>query len=312
MDNEGTRILVCLALWTVLLGTAHLYVRAAHGQEYPTQQLELVRGSACYSYGDRETPDYARRIAIETALEQAVRKHRVFVKSSSTVKNLQLEEDVIQTMSAAMLQQTNVDNIEKKGQEVCVTVSAQLSPVSLEELIEQRTRAKNIAKMAQTPILQQSPEYGLRVWIDKADGQYVEGDRVVVYVQAERDAYLKLDYFMADGCVLHLVPNPYRGQAFIKAGQTYSFGSDSDPEHIVITPPFGAETIKAMLTTSPIMPREENPNKGCDDSRNYLKRLEAGVKAGVRGAALTGVDRSVALVTRSKSVDEYKSKKQGL
>jgi hypothetical protein len=45
---------------------------------------------------------------------------------------------------------------------------------------------------------------------------------LVIYVQSDRDAYLKLDYFQADGTVVHLVPNVYRGQAFIKGGKKYA------------------------------------------------------------------------------------------
>jgi hypothetical protein len=246
------------------------------------------------------------------AQEQAVRNHRVFVESTSTVKNLQLEDDVIQTASAGMLEQIRVENEEKKGQEICITVTAKLSPVSFEDLIKQRTNAKQIAQEAQAPLLPQTQGFGLRMWVDKTDGHYVEGDRVVVYVQSERDAYLKLDYFMADGCVLHLVPNTYRGQAFIRGGQTYSFGGDADPEHILITPPFGAETIKAMLSAIPIEDGARDAGRGCDESRGYLQRLESGIKKGSRGAMLTGVDRSVALVTTSRTVDTYTRAKRGL
>jgi hypothetical protein len=246
------------------------------------------------------------------AQEQAVRSHRVFVESNSTVRKFQLEDDLIQTVSAGMLEQIKVEKEEKKGQEICITVTAKLSPVSFEDLIKQRTNAKQIAQAAQDPLLPQTQGFGLRVWVDKTDGRYVEGDRVVVYVQSERDAYLKLDYFMADACVLHLVPNMYRGQALIRGGQTYSFGGDADPEHILITPPFGAETIKAMLSAIPIEESARDAGRGCDESRGYLQRLESGIKKGSRGAMLTGVDRSVALVTTSRTVDTYAKEKRGL
>ena len=190
----------------------------------PTHDLETVRGTGCYSYGDNETPAQAKRAAMTIAQEQAVRSHRVFVESTSTVRKFQLEDDLIQTVSAGMLEQIRVENEEKKGQEICLTVTAKLSPVSFEDLIKQRANAKHVAQVAQTPLMPQSQGFGLRVWVDKADGHYIEGDRLVVYVQSERDAYLKLDYFMADGCVVHLVPNVYRGQALIRGGQTYGDG----------------------------------------------------------------------------------------
>lgn len=274
-----------------------------------SQVLETVHGEGCYSYGDNETPALAKRAAMAIAQEHAVRSHRVFVESTSTVRKFQLEDDLIQTVSAGMLEQIRVEKEEKKGQEICITVSAKLSPVSLEDLIKQRANAKQVSQAAQAPLLPQSQGFGLRVWVDKTDGHYIEGDRLVVYVQSERDAYLRLDYFMADGCVLHLVPNVYRGQALIRSGQTYSFGGDADPEHILITHPFGAETIKAMLSAVPIEDSGYDVGRGCDESRDYLQRMEFSVRNGTRGAKLTGVDRSVSLVTTSRTVDTYQKEK---
>lgn len=274
-----------------------------------SQVLETVHGEGCYSYGDNETPALAKRAAMAIAQEHAVRSHRVFVESTSTVRKFQLEDDLIQTVSAGMLEQIRVEREEKKGQEICISVSAKLSPVSLEDLIKQRANAKQVSQAAQAPLLPQSQGFGLRVWVDKTDGHYTEGDRLVVYVQSERDAYLRLDYFMADGCVLHLVPNVYRGQALIRSGQTYSFGGDADPEHILITHPFGAETIKAMLSAVPIEDSVNDVGRGCDESRDYLQRMESNVRNGTRGAKLTGVDRSVSLVTTSRAVDTYQKEK---
>lgn len=299
----GMVVVLSLVVW---IGSPLDVSGQASKAQNQSKPLESVRGTGCYSYGDNETPAQAKRAATIIAQEQAVRSYRVFVQSSSTVKNFQLEEDLIHTASAAMLEQIQVEKEEKKGQEICVTITAKLSSVSFEELIQQRVNAMQIAQAAQAPLMPQSPGYSLKVWINKSDGHYVEEDRLIVYVQAERDAFLKLDYFQADGCVVHLVPNVYRGQAFIKGGLTYTFGADSDPEHIAITTPFGAETVKAMLSASPIEIQSDNAIRGCDDSRNYLRRLESGLKKSVRGAKLTGVDQSVALVTTSKVVEEYK------
>jgi hypothetical protein len=305
----------CYTLLTLLAAVSVFCVQiviADSGSSAHIQALENVRGAGCYAFGDNETPAQAKRTAMAMAQEQAVRNHRVYVESTSTVRNFQLEDDLIHTVSAGMLQQIRVEKEEKKGQEICITVTAKLSPVSFEDLIRQRANAKEVAQVAQTPLMPQSQGYGLRVWVDKTDGHYIEGERLVVYVQSERDAYLTLDYFMADGCVLHLVPNVYRGQAFIRSGQTYSFGGDPDPEHILIIPPFGAETIKAMLSAFPIEDGGHDAGRGCDESRAYLRRLESGIKKGSRGVQLTGVDRSVALVTTSKTVDTYTKGKRGL
>lgn len=264
-----------------------------------SKTLESVTGEGCYAYGDNETPAQAKRAAQTIAQEKAVRSHRVFVQSTTKLKNFQVEEDVIQTASAAMLQNVKIENEEKKGQEICVTISARLSPVSVEEMIQQRVNAKDIAQAAQTQVISTSTGYGIRLWTNKADGHFVEDERLVINVQPERDGYLKLDYFQADGSVVHLVPNLFRGQAFVKAGKTYTFGDDASPEHFVIRGPYGAETIKAILSATPFEIAMEST---VDDSRDYLRNL----KAGTRGIGVMGVEQSASLVTISRAVNDYK------
>ena len=270
------------------------------------ETLETVKGEGCYSYGDNETPAQAKRAAQNIAQETAVRSHRVFVQSTTRLKNFQVEEDVIQSASAAMLQNVKIEKEWKKGtQEVCVIITAELSPISAEELIKQRINAKDIAtEAAKTQVLPSAPGFGLRLWTNKSDGRFLEGERLIVSVSPERDGYLKLDYFQADGTVVHLVPNLFRGQAMVKAGQTYTFGDDASPEHFVIQGPYGDETIKAILSARPIEIPDDS-GQPIDRSRDYLKNLKA-----TRGVGIVGVERSASLVTLSKTVDDYQKRRK--
>lgn len=260
---------------------------------------EMVEGRACYTYGDRETPEQAKRAATSLAQEQAVRSHRVFVQSATKVKNLQLEEDVVQTASAALLEHIRVEKEENHGRDICVTIRASLVPVSMEDMIRQRVNAKEISQVA-VSVVPQAPSPGVKVWTNKSDDQYVENDRLIIYVQSDRDAYLKLDYFQADGTVVHMVPNQFRGQEFLKAGRIYAFGDDNSPEQFTIQGPFGAETIKAIFSARPF-DTVLNSASMTGDSREYLQVL-----AGSRGLKVEGTSHSVSLNTVSKTVKEYK------
>ncbi|MEQ1847544.1 MAG: DUF4384 domain-containing protein [Nitrospira sp.] len=259
--------------------------------------LETVRGHACYGFGDDQTPAQARRGAIVKAQEEAVRSVGVFVKSSSRIKNFQMEEDIIQTTSAGMLQDIVVDKEERKPQEICITLHAKISPVSLDEMIKQRLGAKEIAQEAQATLVPPQPQFGVKVWTNKPNGRYSEGEKLIVYVQVERDAYLKLDYFQADGTVVHLVPNMFRGQAFIQAGKTYSFGDEASPEQFIIQEPFGAEVIKAITGVQPFDVTADD-EKPVGDSKAYLNRL--------RGIKVVAATSSLELQTENRAVTEYK------
>ena len=89
-----------------------------------TKNVEMVQGSGCYAYGDDETPAKAKKAARILAQEQAVRSHTVYIKSQSRIKNFQLDEDIIQATSAAILRNIVVLKEEKKSQEICVSLSA--------------------------------------------------------------------------------------------------------------------------------------------------------------------------------------------
>lgn len=277
-------------------------------------QTEPVRGLGCYSYGDGETPKLARDLAMAEARKAAVESNRVYVESATTVKNFQLENDVTQATSGGVLQDVQVEKKEEKGREICITIIAKFSPAKLEELIQQRMKAKDNAQSAQAPILTAGSAFGVKVWTNKTDGNFVEGDRLVVFVQADRDGYLKVDYFQADNTVVHLVPNPYRGEVYVRAGQIVTFGGDGDQEKFTITPPFGHETIKAFVSTSRYQDPLSADRKSPEDSRAYLQDLKRGTR-GVRMDAGTGAaqwaETAVGLETKDKAVDDYARMSQG-
>ncbi|HJU05973.1 MAG TPA: DUF4384 domain-containing protein, partial [Nitrospiraceae bacterium] len=208
----------------------------------------------------------------------------------------------IQTASAAMLEHTEIEKEEKKAQEICVTITAKISPVSMEELIRQRVTAKEISKEAQSTFTPKTASFGLRLWANKEDGRYVEGEHLIIFLQSTRDGYLKLDYFQADGTVVHMVPNMFRGQELIKAGRNYVFGDQSAPEQFLIGAPFGNETIKAILSERPIPVSADN--QSVEDGRVYLNDLK-----GKRGLRVQATEESMALVTSSKVVEEYKKER---
>ena len=283
----------------LLGGTLGAFHSLSLAQAETGKNLETVRGNGCYKFGDEETPAKARRGAMAIAQEQAIRSYRVFVESSIRVKNFQLEEDVIQTASAAMLQDIRIEKEERKPQEICITLTAKISPVSVEDMIRQRVNAKEIARAAQSVLVPAQPSFELKVWTNKADGRFFEGEKVVIYVQSDRDAYLRLDYFQANGRVAHLVPNIYRGQAFVKGGKKYAFGDEGSPEYFIVDGPYGSEVIKAIVGVRPF---ELEPNEPDDDSRTYLD----GLQKGLRGIKVVAAAAAIELKTESQAVSEYK------
>ena len=198
----------------------------------------------------------------------------------------------------AMLKGTTVEKEERKPQEVCVTIAASLNTNSVEELIRQRLAAKEVAIEVKNVAVPAQQDFGLKVWTNKPTNRFVENERLIIYVQSDRDAYLKLDYFQANETVAHLVPNKYRGQGHIAGGKTYAFGDDMSPEQLIIQEPYGDEVIKAIASVRPFDLSNE-PVEDIGDSRVYIKSK-------LRGIRLVAAESSVSLKTESTAVAEQK------
>lgn len=272
------------------------------------QPLETVSGTGCYTYGDDQTPALAKRAALALAQEQAVRNHHVFVQSSATVKNFQLEEDVVTTASTGMLQHIHIDKQEQKGQEVCTSITAKISSVKLDEVIQQKAKAKKVAVAAQLPVLTEGSSFELQLWTNRQAGEvYTEGDDLEISVRSNRDAFLKVDYYQADGMVVHLVPNMFVDDAFVQAGKTYTFGGRHSRSGFRITGPFGAETIKAVASTNQLDSLLASDKK-VENSEPYLSNFHATMR-GIKVVATPGqpaqwAEAAVGLTTVSKSAQE--------
>lgn len=282
---------------------SQVFAQSAQGAA-SSGKLETVSGYGCYHYGDRETPEHARVVAEHIARERAVESHHVMVQVSKTVENYQLRKELVQTASAGLLKNPKIEKEERKpNQEICVTISALLSPLTIEETVRQQVMAKQVnGEAAETKVLFRSTGGGIHISTNKADGQFVEDERLILTILSDTDGYLKLDYYQADNTVLHLVPNLVSHDVQVKAGEPYVFGGGNAPPYIVIQAPYGHETIKAMVSDRPF-PIEMNSSKPVEDSRTYLNSQRAAARG---GRLVLGSEQSIPIVTVSKALNEYR------
>lgn len=289
----------------LLFGVMDLQVFAQSAQGTASSgKLETVSGYGCYQYGDRETPEKAKAVAEQKARERAVESHHVLVQAFKTVENYQLKKELIETASAGLLKDIKIEKEEKKpDQTICVTISARLSPVTIEETVRQQVMAKQVnGEAATTKVLSPSSGGGIRILTNKADGQFVEDERLIITVVSDTDGYLKLDYYQADNTVVHLVPNIASQDVRVKAGEPYVFGGGNAPPHVVIQGPYGHETIKAMVSQQRF-PVEMNSAKPVDDSRTYMNNQQLATRG---GRLILGTEQSIPIVTVSKTLNEYR------
>ncbi len=167
-----------------------------------------------------------------------------------------------------------------KANQVCVWLTATPNSPEISKLIKQRVHAQELAKKVREPELTPaSSNFQLKVWTNHKTGEpFIEGDRLIIYVESEKDAYLKLDYYTAEGKVVHLVPNVFTTEARIQGTQPYSFGAEGAVAEFKISQPFGEETIRAWASTVPF-DAVLNEADQVSDATAYLAKVQSVMKS---------------------------------
>ncbi|GEM_PF-2075142 len=92
----------------------------------------------------------------------------------------------------------------------------------------------------------------LKMWTAKEDNRYYRsGEHIIIYFVTDKDAYLNLNYFQADGHVVHLVPNLFEDKYRVEAGQIYVVGGNKSKLKLIVEHPYGEETISALISATP-------------------------------------------------------------
>ncbi len=281
----------------------HAPVRPAPAQSVQSGSAQSeegrVQGSACYRLSDDESLLSAQKKALALAREAALKKIKAFAESADQGGGHGLEPEVVAAASRVGLSNERITRQEVKAHQVCVWMTATSKSKEVADLIKQRLNAKELAKKVQDQSgAPAAAHFGLKVWTNKKEGEpFVEGERLIIYVESEKDAHLKLDYYTAEGKVVHLVPNVFTNEARIQGGQKYSFGDEGAAAEFKISSPFGEETIKALASTIPFDAALTEADQ-VSEATVYLTKVQNVLKAKAQDS--TWASAMVAIVTSNK------------
>jgi len=99
-----------------------------------------VEGQACYTFGDNESLVEARQFCFNLAKRDAIERYCTFVRSETSVRNYQLEKDMVDTLAAGFLQNIKVVEKSERGREVCYKITGGVDETEVKRFLEQ-TRA---------------------------------------------------------------------------------------------------------------------------------------------------------------------------
>jgi len=119
-------------------------------------------------------------------------------------------------------------------------------------------------------------QYGLGLQVQGArDGRLREGDLVLVQVtQPGFDGHLWVDYYTADGSVLHF--NAGRNSRRLAARERIELGHDI-PSSWLVSPPFGTVLVTALASPLPFSDNADRPP--FELASDYLLRLRESLSA---------------------------------
>ena len=112
-------------------------------------QRVQIEGEAEYNFSDNETLIEAKSLCYNMALRNAVESYQVFVSSMSDVQNMQLRNDIIQTLSTGYIENLTVvsEKIDKNNNTIYYKLKAYIQPEPFKNALKQEVkRRSNFAK----------------------------------------------------------------------------------------------------------------------------------------------------------------------
>ncbi|MEA1939379.1 MAG: PEGA domain-containing protein, partial [Candidatus Caldatribacteriota bacterium] len=143
----------------------------------------------------------------------------------------------------------------------------------------QSPTSKEVEKMKSIQIINPHPAFSLRLWLDRPrNDNLAPGEKITIYFQSTRDAFVTLYNYDTAGRVKIIFPNKYSPHNLIKSGQKYKVEGQIAPD----TQP-GTEFVQGFATTRPLLVNENIRNliskkfmpEVSNDYRAYNSRIKS-------------------------------------
>ena len=90
----------------------------------------------------------------------------------------------------------------------------------------------------------------MQVWSSKQ--QYRAGEKIEVFIRGNRDFYARIVDITANGDIVQLLPNEYRGSSRFRQGEVYKVPDTGDQFDLTVGPPYGKDTIVVYASEVPL------------------------------------------------------------
>jgi hypothetical protein len=111
------------------------------------------------------------------------------------------------------------------------------------------TVEQNVIYNVQNPVVKPS-SLQVTACVDHQDNTYGIGQKVRIYVQTNKDAYVTMINVGASGATVQIFPNQYQTNNFVRANTPTEVPAPNSAASITVTGPVGRELIKVIASTA--------------------------------------------------------------
>ena len=187
-----------------------------------------AEGNACM--GDDKSRKQTEQSALTEAKKKAIEFTATYIKGESHVKNFMLEKDLISAYANAEVK--IIQELEKTwykdaaaGECYRLKIKAEVIP----DIKAMETLSSNAQSMDDP-----SAPLSVKVWTDKKE--YKAGDKIKIYLKANKPFYARMLYKDVSGKLLQLLPNPYRVDNYFNGGVLYEIPTGNDKFDLEVSP----------------------------------------------------------------------------
>lgn len=203
-----------------------------------------AEGASCM--GEDKTKKQTMDSAMADAKRRAIEYVLTYVKSETKINNFQMEKDLIEAYGNASVR--IIEEKEKKWYKDesmgdCFRMKIKAEVIPDEKAMERLSKSNEVRDDPSAPL-------SVQVWTDKKE--YKQREKIRIYIKGNKPFYARVIYKDADGKMIQLFPNPYRGDSYFNGGTIYEIPSGEDRFELEVSPPFGSENIIVYASSSQI------------------------------------------------------------
>jgi hypothetical protein len=221
-------------------------------------QSIITEGEGYACMGDDKSRKVTETAAMVDAKRKATESAASYIKSETHIKDAMLEKDLLSAYTNAqvkVLQELLKEWYKEQGLGDCYRVI-----LKVEVVPDEKAMTTNAKKSQEVLENDPSGPLSIKVWTDKKE--YVQGERMKVFLKANKPFYANVVYKQADSTLLQLLPNPFRNQNYFNGGVVYEIPSGEDRFDLEVAAPFGTENVTVYASTAPTGNLDVTPTGG--------------------------------------------------